>query len=72
MLRWLERVQGVPVSELRVALALRIDAATDKLPEHWPDCSAAQIDGVTFLISGGVVTTVMRGKRANRVRGQDD
>lgn len=70
LLRYLERAQGVDVEGLRRDLGRRIDAAVGRMDcdLRLLDISAAHIDGLTFLVKGRIVVTVMNRKVSNTTR----
>lgn len=59
VLRYLERVRGVDVEHIRRTIGARVDQAVAQ------GACGIIIDGFTYKIDGGVVTTVLRVSRCD-------
>lgn len=67
VLRYLQRAHGVDVEGIRRDLGRRVDQAVGRMEFAAPtDCSAAHIDGMTLILKGRVVITVLERKASNR------
>lgn len=64
VLRYLERVQGVDVERIRREIGARVDHAASQ------GACGIIIDGFSYKIEGGVVTTVLRTHRCDKRIGQ--
>jgi len=70
VLRYLERAHGINVEGVRHEIGQRIDTAVERMvfTDGPVDCSAAHIDGLTFVLKERTVVTVLDRKTSNKAR----